>query len=704
MAPLLEITDLRTEIKLKQAVVHAVDGVSIHVEAGETLGIVGESGCGKTMTALSIMNLLPVGGQIVGGSIRLNGDEISNLDDEAMRDIRGNEIGMVFQDPLTSLNPTMTVGRQIAEVVILHREVTKEQAFDRAVEVLDLVGMPKARERIGDYPHQFSGGMRQRVMIAMALACEPKLLIADEPTTALDVTIQKQILELIDDLRRRLGMSVILVTHDLGVIAGRADRVAVMYAGEIAETTATGTLFANPRHPYTEALFNALPDKAAERQERLYSIPGAPPDLTHPPAGCRFAPRCRHVQDRCRQEEPRLLGDSPDHRFACFYPVGEAERKGATVTAVEPAPAAPPAAPPAAAPVTGNGSLLSIEHLVKNFAVTKGAVLQRRVGWLSAVADVSFGVRKGETFGLVGESGCGKTTIGRVIVGLDKPTSGVINFEGKDLAKVSGRAYRRQRRKIQFMFQDAYASLDPRMRAGAILREPLVAQHIGSRGEQQRRMEEMLDHVGLPRQAAERYPHEFSGGQRQRLGFARALMLSPDLIVADEPVSALDVSIQSQMLNLMTELQRELGLTYLFISHDLAVVRYLSSDIGVMYLGKLVEIGPADKVYGTPAHPYTKGLIDSAPVADPAAERAKVHEGVTGELPSAISPPSGCRFRTRCPFAQDLCAEEEPMLQPFGPGHLAACHFPLITPAPELTVAAPAAAGGTSGGEPGAPG
>jgi peptide/nickel transport system ATP-binding protein len=686
MAPLLEITDLRTEIRLKQAVVHAVDGVSIHVEAGETLGIVGESGCGKTMTALSIMNLLPVGGHIVGGSIRLNGNEISKLGAEAMRTIRGNEIGMIFQDPLTSLNPTMTVGRQIAEAVILHREATKEQAFDRAVEVLDLVGLPKARERIGDYPHQFSGGMRQRVMIAMALACEPKLLIADEPTTALDVTIQKQILELIDDLRRRLGMSVILVTHDLGVIAGRADRVAVMYAGEIAETTDTGTLFANPRHPYTEALFNALPDKAATHQEQLYSISGAPPDLTHPPAACRFAPRCRYVQDRCREEEPSLLGESPDHRFACFYPVGEAEKKGATIAAVEP----PPAVTPAAAPVTGTGSLLSIEHLVKDFPVTRGAVLQRRVGSVSAVADVSFGVRPGETFGLVGESGCGKTTIGRVIVGLDKPTSGVINFEGKDLAKVGNRAYRRQRRKIQFMFQDSYASLDPRMRAGAILREPLVAQGIGSRKDQQRQVEEMLDHVGLPRAAAERYPHEFSGGQRQRLGFARALMLSPDLIVADEPVSALDVSIQAQMLNLMNELQRELGLTYLFISHDLAVVRYLSENIGVMYLGKLVEIGPAGSVYHSPAHPYTKGLIDSAPVADPLAEKAKVRAGVTGELPSSISPPSGCRFRTRCPFAQDRCAEEEPLLRSFGPAHYAACHFPLITPAPDS--AAPAAA------------
>ncbi len=682
VAPLLEIEDLRTYIRLKQGTVHAVDGVSLHVDPGETLGIVGESGCGKTMTALSIMNLLPVGGHIAGGSIRLNGQEISRLDDDAMRNIRGNEIGMIFQDPLTSLNPTMTVGRQIAEAVVLHREATKEQAFDRAVEVLDLVGMPKAKERIGEYPHQFSGGMRQRVMIAMALACEPKLLIADEPTTALDVTIQKQILELIDDLRLRLRMSVMLVTHDLGVIAGRADRVAVMYAGEIAETTDTNTLFANPRHPYTEALFRALPDKAAETHERLYSIPGAPPDLINPPPACRFAPRCQYAADRCRQNEPRLRGETPGHQFACFYPVGERE----TTTLVTIPARAPAAAPAAALPLgatapDGAEALLNIKHLVKNFPVTRGAVLQRRVGWVSAVADVSFSVRRGETFGLVGESGCGKTTTGRVIVGLDKPTSGAIQFDGKDLAKVSSREYRRQRRNIQFMFQDSYASLDPRMRAGTILREPLVAQGIGSRGERQRRMEEMLDHVGLPRLAAERYPHEFSGGQRQRLGFARALILSPDLIVADEPVSALDVSIQAQVLNLMRELQRKLGLTYLFISHDLAVVRYLSNQIGVMYLGKLVEVGPADQVYLTPAHPYTRGLIDSAPVADPRAEKAKVKAGVSGELPSAISPPSGCRFRTRCPLAQDICAEVEPLLTPFSDeGHMAACHFPLQTP------------------------
>ena len=705
MAPLLEIENLHTEIRLKQATVHAVDGVSLRIDPGETLGVVGESGCGKTMTALSIMNLLPVGGHIVKGSIRLEGREISGLDDEAMRSVRGNEIGMIFQDPLTSLNPTMTVGRQIAETVVLHRDASKQQAYDRAVEVLNLVGMPKAKERIGEYPHQFSGGMRQRVMIAMALACEPKLLIADEPTTALDVTIQKQILELIDDLRQRLGMAVMLVTHDLGVIAGRADRVNVMYAGKIVETTDTRTLYANPRHPYTEALFHALPDKAVEQRERLYSIPGAPPDLTRPPPACRFAPRCRYVKDRCRQDEPLLLGETPEHQFACFFPVGETERTtgAAAATATASAGQSEAVRSVAAPSVSQAGPLLSVEHLVKDFPVTKG-VLQRRVGAVSAVADVSFSIGRGETFGMVGESGCGKTTIGRMIVGLEKPTSGAVSFDGKDLVNAKGREYRRQRRHIQFMFQDSYASLDPRMRAGAILREPLVVQGVGSREEQRRRIEDMLGHVGLPREAVDRYPHEFSGGQRQRLGFARALMLSPDLIVADEPVSALDVSIQAQVLNMMRELQRELGLTYLFISHDLAVVRYLSTNIGVMYLGKLVEVGPAEDVYSFPAHPYTRGLIDSAPVADPVAEKAKVRAGVSGELPSAISPPSGCRFRTRCPLAEDRCAEEEPLLRPFGPGHLAACHFPLIAPAPDTAAAAPpVAAGPAADGERAAP-
>ena len=689
MASLLEIEDLHTEIRLRSATVHALEGVSLSVEAGECLGIVGESGCGKTMTALSIMQLLPPGGHITGGSITLSGQDISALNDDGMRHVRGNEIGMIFQDPMTSLNPTMTVGEQIAETVLLHRGADHKTALARAIEVLGLVGMPRPEERVSNYPHQLSGGMRQRVMIAMALACEPKLLIADEPTTALDVTIQKQILELIDDLRRRLGLAVILVTHDLGVIAGRADRVAVMYAGKVMETTSTTRLFANPRHPYTEALFGALPEKAADGTERLYSIPGMPPDLTQPPKACRFAARCRYVQDSCNESEPQLEGDTWDHAYRCFFPVGKA---GGDDTAVVQVKEEHDRSRERALPETdGQQPLLRTDGLVKNFSVTAGAVLQRRVGEVSAVAGVSFAIRPGHTFGMVGESGCGKTTIGRLIAGLEKATDGSIVLDGEDLTKLSRRERRRRSPKIQLMFQDSYASMDPRMRVGPILREPLAIQRIGSHQEQRNKIAAMLDEVGLPRAAIERYPHEFSGGQRQRLGLARALILSPKLIVADEPVSALDVSIQAQILNLMLDLQRDLGLTYLFISHDLSVVRYMSETIGVMYLGKLVEVGPADEVYYRPVHPYTKGLIDTVPVADPVVAQAREDKGVAGELPSAINPPSGCRFRTRCPRAQDLCAAEEPPLRPFtAHGHLAACHFPLREPeGATATVATP---------------
>src|ERR1700761_5042021 len=385
LAPLLDIQDLRTEIRLRRATVHAIDGVSLSLAPGECLGIVGESGSGKTMTALSIMRLLPGGGEVVGGQIFVDGTDIAGLSEQKMEDVRGNLIGMIFQDPLTSLNPTMTIGDQIAESVRLHRGASRADALTRAVEVLGLVGMPRPAERIGNYPHQLSGGMRQRVMIAMALACEPKLLIADEPTTALDVTIQKQILELIDDLRRRLGMAVILVTHDLGVIAGRADRATVMYAGRVVETTSTTRLFANPRHPYTEALFGALPEKAVEGSTRMYNIPGQPPDLTAPPKGCKFAARCRYVTDTCRQDEPLLEGDTPDHEYRCFYPVGQrtddagvAELQVTERVKLE----------DVAVSLNGGSYLLKTDHLVKNFAVTAGAVLQRKVGDVSAVADV----------------------------------------------------------------------------------------------------------------------------------------------------------------------------------------------------------------------------------------------------------------------------------------------------------------------------
>ncbi|MDT7636904.1 MAG: peptide/nickel transport system ATP-binding protein ddpF [Pseudonocardiales bacterium] len=673
MEPVVELIDLHTDIAMRKGTAHPVGGVSLTVGKGETLGIVGESGCGKTMTALSIMRLLPNGGRIAGGSIRFGDLDLATADDDVMRTVRGNRIGMIFQDPMTSLNPCLTIGDQVAETVRLHRDVTRAQARERAREVLDLVGLPRAAERLDSYPHLLSGGMRQRVVIAMALACEPELLIADEPTTALDVTIQKQILELIDELRARLGMGVILVTHDLGVVAGHTDRVAVMYAGKVVETSGTRELFDNPRHPYTEALFRALPENV-DHEHRLYAIPGLPPDLSDPPKGCRFAPRCTYATDECRDAEPELTTDG--HPFACFHPLGAKERRAAN-----------PVTDPVEA--TTSKPLLEVRNLVRDFPVTAKGVLQRKVGAVSAVADVTFTVRAGETFGLVGESGCGKSTIGRLLVAADTPTSGSITFDGTEITGKSDRALRERRRDFQLMFQDPYASLDPRMRVRSILREPLVIQHRGSAKEQEQAVGELLDEVGLARTALEKYPHEFSGGQRQRIGLARALALRPKLIVADEPVSALDVSVQAQILNLMRDLQVEHDLTYVFISHDLSVVRYIASTIGVMYLGKLVEVGPAEQVYTSPVHPYTRGLIDTIPLPDPTREHQKAHEGVRGELPSAMDPPSGCRFRTRCPLATDRCAAEEPLMVKFDElGHQAACHHPLQQPLPVPAVRA----------------
>ncbi|MGH9062548.1 MAG: dipeptide ABC transporter ATP-binding protein [Acidimicrobiales bacterium] len=651
--------------------VHPVDGVSFTIRPGETVGLVGESGCGKTMTGMSIMRLLPPGGHIAGGAVRLSGRDLVPLSVAEMRHVRGNEVAMVFQDPMTSLNPTMTIGRQIGESVRLHQDASKAQARRRAEEVLGLVGMPRPSERLDDFPHQLSGGMRQRAMIAMALACEPALLIADEPTTALDVTIQDQILELLDDLKERLGMGMLLVTHDMGVIAGRADRVMVMYAGRIVESAATTTLFSRPRHPYTEALLESIPTLEQDKESELYSIPGLPPSLVDPPKACRFADRCRYATAVCRDEDPVLGGEDPDHPYACFHP--------RPVTGPEPVPVSVTGARGERAHGSEPEPLLELVDVVKDFPVTAG-ILQRKVGSVQAVSGVSFTVGAGETFGLVGESGCGKTTIGRLIVALERPDSGEIRFDGVNLATSRGGDLRRRRRDLQLMFQDPYASLDPRMRVGSILREPLVVQKIGTRREQKDRVGELLGDVGLARDAVERYPHEFSGGQRQRIGFARALTLSPRLIVADEPVSALDVSIQSQVLNLMKRLQSSFGLTYIVISHDLSVVKYLADRIGVMYLGKMVEIGPGADIYDHPAHPYTAGLLEAIPEPDPVRERAKPEAAMRGELPSALHPPSGCRFRTRCPKAQELCAKEEPLPRPFGPGHLAACHFPLEPP------------------------
>jgi peptide/nickel transport system ATP-binding protein len=740
MAPVLDIQDLSTHIKLTSSVVQAVGNIDLHVEAGETLGVVGESGCGKSMTGLSIMGLLPPGGSIVGGSIKLNDRELVGLKDEELRRVRGNEIAMIFQDPLTSLDPTKTIGYQVAEPVRLHRGASKAEALDRAVEVLSLVGLPRPKERLRDYPHQLSGGLRQRVMIAMALACEPKLLIADEPTTALDVTIQAQILSLLRDLKDRLGMAMLLITHDMGVIAGHADRVNVMYAGRVVETADAAELFTDMHHPYTQALLASIPQLKQDARKALHAIPGLPPDLAHPPQGCRFAARCSRATDKCRTDEPSLSGKTFDHRFSCWHPVdgplvlaviGEAgpdaastglvasdaesikqatagDKAGYVINAVPDAVLSDAGAADAdadasavvaaglemtadgrlevaerkleaAADGAGAAPLLDIRNLVKEYPITSGAILQRKVASVKAVSGVSFSVPAGTTFGLVGESGCGKTTLGKVIVALERPNSGAVTLGGVDVSKLRGGELRRKRRDLQLMFQDPHSSLDPRMRVGTIIGEPLAVQRLGSKRAQRDRVFELLSEVGLPRNAVERYPHEFSGGQRQRIGLARALTLNPRLIVADEPVSALDVSIRAQVLNLMKRLQASHGLTYVVISHDLAVVKYMAERIGVMYLGKLVELGSGQDIYERAAHPYTAGLINTIPVPDPATERAKADVAIKGELPSPVNPPSGCRFRTRCRFAQERCAAEEPKLRTFGPGHVAACHFPLQT-------------------------
>ncbi len=691
MANVLEVEHLRTEFHLRKANVGAVDDISFSVGRGECVGLVGESGCGKSTAGLSIMQLLPAIGHVTGNSsIKLNGRELVGLHEKELQKIRGNEVAMIFQDPMTSLNPTMTVGQQIAEGVRIHRGVSKKEARERALEVLTLVGMPRPAERLDYYPHQLSGGLRQRVMIAIALACEPQLLIADEPTTALDVTIQAQILNLIDDLRERLGTAVILITHDMGVIAGRTDRVMVMYAGKIAESADTEELFHRMRHPYASALLQSIPKLDQDSSQQLYNIPGLPPDLAQQIDYCRFSARCQFATDRCRTEEPPLEPDAanPDHRFACFHPVGGEGGEGAPalVATEEERAAMLERSEQRVRELAERKPLLVIDHLVKEFQVTSGSITQRKIGTVKAVSDVTFSVREGETFGLVGESGCGKTTIGRLIVGLEHPNSGGIVFDGTDVTKLKGNELRRRRRDMQLMFQDPYSSLDPRMRVGSILREPLLVQGMGSKKEQVERVYGLLSEVGLSRRSFDLYPHEFSGGQRQRIGFARALALNPKLIVADEPVSALDVSIQAQILNMMKSLQARHRLSYVMISHDLAVVKYLADRIGVMYLGKLMEVGPAQAIYERAAHPYTQGLIDAIPIAEPIIARQKKNQGIKGELPSAINPPSGCRFRTRCPYAQDVCAEEEPTLRLFSDGHFAACHFPLQTPVSESQI------------------
>ncbi len=662
---LLSVEDLHVSFATDTANVRAVEGFSLQVRPGEIVALVGESGSGKSVSAHSIMRLLPRTGRVPKGRILFEGRDLLALPEEEMRHVRGREISMIFQEPMTSLNPVLPIGLQIIEPLQFHLRMSTRDANARAAELLRMVGISDPEQRLRQYPHQFSGGMRQRVMIAIGLACNPKLIIADEPTTALDVTIQAQILQLMKTLSRDLGIALIVITHNLGIVARYAHRVVVMYSGRVVEQGEADPVFHRPRHPYTMGLLRSVPRLDRPRGGQLETIEGLPPSAADPLPGCRFAPRCPFRLPAC--DAPPPLAPTDTGGLSACIRVGAiaagklAWRKTVVATADEPKPQKDGAAP-----------VLQVRHLTKHFPVKTG--LLSRTQTVRAVENVGFEVGHGETLGLVGESGCGKSTVGRLILRLEAPTEGSIAFHGHDFAQMSRADIKAMRRKIQAVFQDPYSSLNPRMTTGQIVAEPLQVYGLTTDGAAAReRVATLLNEVGLRPELADRYPHQLSGGQRQRVGIARALAIEPEFIVCDEAVSALDVSIQGQIVNLLEALQRKRGLSYLFIAHDLAVVRHISARIVVMYLGRVMETADRDELCERPLHPYTKLLLDAAPIPDPTVERERAPRLIQGELPSPLAPPSGCVFHTRCPIASAECRAEIPALREIRPGHSAAC-------------------------------
>jgi peptide/nickel transport system ATP-binding protein len=623
------------------------------------------------MTALSLMRLLPASGRIVGGEVVFKGRDLLRLPETSMRQVRGGGISMVFQEPMTSLNPVMTVGEQIAEALDRHARPGAGDRRRRVRELLEAVRIPDAERRIEEYPHQLSGGMKQRVVIAIALAGEPDLLVADEPTTALDVTIQAQVLDLLRTLQRERRMSMLLITHDLGVVAETADRVGVMYAGQIVEQASREAFFAAPRHPYSRRLFESLPGMD-KRRSALRVIPGLVPSLRDEFEGCRFAPRCDAAMDVCRTQVPEWH-ESEAHGALCHL--------FADTTASTEAPAGGVDGPVAEAhhdvADASAEALLDARDLTIHFPIRKG-LFKRAAGWVRAVDGVRLSIPRGRTLALVGESGCGKTTVGKGILQLLRVTGGQVRFEGEELTTLDRAALRRRRSEMQIIFQDPVSSMNPRMLVGDIIAEGLVAQGMGAgRSDHAHRIASLLEQVGMPADSARRYPHEFSGGQRQRICIARALAVEPKLIICDEPTSALDVSVQAQILNLLKRLQTDLDLSYLFITHDVSVVSYIADEVAVMYLGRIVEQGDVETILNSPAHPYTEALMAAVPRIEKAGANARERKvlRVEGDLPSPVDPPAGCHFHPRCGRIMRVCEESYPARRELGKGHSTCCHL-----------------------------
>lgn len=699
--PILSVRDLRVKLHTQAGTVEAIRGVSFDLRQGEILAVVGESGSGKSVTFLSVLGLLSrmVPSEITG-QVLYGGRDLTTLPADVLRSIRGREVSLIFQDPLSALNPVIRIGDQIADVVQAHEPgVSRAEAWRRAVEALELVRIPNAERRARDYAYQFSGGMRQRVLIAMAIVCRPKVLIADEPTTALDVTIQAQILKLLDQLRRDLSMAMVLITHDLGLVARYADRVAVMYSGRIIEQTGVRTLFREPAHPYSAALLDAVPRIQSRSDSKLTAIPGEPPNIHVVLQGCEFAPRCPRSGGRpiCQTDRPSLLNVGDEHFAACHFS-DEAQprpdvRPELTLTPADPLPEGSADAPPF---VAGEDAILRVENVAKRFPIRLAG--RGRGAFVHAVDDVSFDLKRGETLGVVGESGSGKSTLARLVLKLTEATDGRIEFQGEDITNLGHNDMRRVRNSMQVMFQDSRSAFNPRMTAEAVIAEPLViAGQWNADG--RARVHAMMKRVGLGPHQANRYPHEFSGGQQQRIGLARALILNPAFLVLDEPTASLDVSIRAQIVNLLQELQQELGLSYLFIAHDLSVVHHISDRIAVMYLGRIVELGESDAVCRSPLHPYTRALLDSIPEPDPMLASRGADDVLRGDPPDPINPPTGCPFHTRCAVAAAMaqkpgvetvpvgtsrlprvCVGARPTLKAHRNGQWAACHFPAVEP------------------------